>query len=269
MERKLMQILNQMIEQGKEVALVMISSTGGSSPREEGSMMLVDRDGNVLAGTIGGGAIENTARQDAADCLKRRINKTFHYELTMADRPDAIGMACGGVADVVVKVFYANDPLIIVGAGHVGQALYGVAQFLPMDTIIIDSREEYANRENFPDAREVYAGEIPQILGDLDVPETASIVIITHGHKHDIVALKEALNKPARYIGMIGSRTKVRYCLDELKKQGVAEELLNKVYSPIGLNIGGETPGEIAISILAEILKVKYDRDGLSLKKES
>ena len=268
MDRQIMQQLNQLIDQGKEVALVMVSSTSGSAPRDEGSMMLVDREGNVLAGTIGGGNIEHTARKDAAECLKRRQNKTFHYELTMADRPDALGMACGGISDVVVKVFYNNDPLIICGAGHVGQALYGVAQYLPLDTIIIDNREEYANQDNFPQAKGIYAGDMAQLLSDLDVTENASIVIITHGHMHDIEVLDAAIKTPARYIGMIGSRTKVRYCFDELIKRGVDKQLLDKVYSPIGLNIGGETPGEIAVSILAEILMVKYDRDGRPLKKD-
>lgn len=265
MDRQIMQTLNQLIDQGKEVALVMVSSTSGSAPRDEGSMMLVDRHGTVLTGTIGGGAIENKARQDAAECLKRRQNKTFHYELTMADKPDALGMACGGIADVVVKVFYANDPLIICGAGHVGQALYGVMQYLPFDPVIVDNREEYANRDNFPQARSIQAGDMAQIIRDMEIGEDASIVIITHGHKHDIEVLGEAIKKPARYIGMIGSRTKVRYCIDELLKQGADPAALKRVHAPIGLNIGGETPGEIAVSILAEILMVKYERDGRPL----
>ncbi|HHT21354.1 MAG TPA: dehydrogenase [Tissierellia bacterium] len=269
MDRQIMQKLNQLIEQGQEVALVMVSSTSGSAPRDEGSMMLVDRDAKVLIGTVGGGAIEHTARRDAAECLKRRQNKTFHYELTMADRPDALGMACGGVADVVVKVFFNNDPLIICGAGHVGQALYGIADYLPFDTIIIDDREEFANRENFPRAKAVHAGDMAKILSDMDPTKDASIVIMTHGHLHDIDVLEAALTKQVRYIGMIGSRTKVKYCLDELIKRGVDQALLDQVHSPVGLNIGGETPGEIAVSILAEMLMVKYERDGRPLTRQT
>lgn len=267
MDRQIMNKLNQLIDQGEEVALVMVSSTSGSAPRDEGSMMLVDRAGQVLIGTIGGGAIEQTARQDAAECLKRRQNKTFHYELTMADRPDALGMACGGVADVVVKVFFSNDPLIICGAGHVGQALYGVAEYLPFDRVIIDNREEFANWDNFPQARSIHAGDMAQILRDMEVEKNASIVIMTHGHLHDIDVLEAAVTKNVRYIGMIGSRAKVKFCMDELRKRGIDQTLLDQVHSPVGLNIGGETPGEIAVSILAEILMIKYDRDGRPMRQ--
>ena len=254
------------IDGKKDIALVMITKADGASPRGEGSMMAVDSGGVVIGGTIGGGAIEEKARHDAVECLKRGRPKIFRYSLdSEAGRDNALPMVCGGDVEIFINVFRRKEKLLIVGAGHVALSLYRLARVLDYAVTVIDNREEYAARERFPEAEEVLAGDIASILRTYPVDERTSIVIITHGHHYDQAALEAVIESPARYIGMIGSRKKVELCYAALADKGVSRDKLEKVYSPIGLDIGGERPEEIALAILAEIQAVIYGRNGHSL----
>lgn len=265
MEAKLMKQLAELLEKGVDVALVTVTSADGSSPRDIGSMMLVDVEGNLLAGTIGGGKVEETAKGDAALCLKDGIAKRLYYELTLKDTEASLGMACGGAVEVFVKPFIKSDQLIIFGGGHIGLVLSGFAKTLGYRVTVVDQREDYASETRFPDVdtRLIMQPDEPV---NLNIDEDTSIVIVTHGHAYDMEALEQVANSDARYIGMIGSKNKIRHCFSELMKKGISEETLNKVHAPIGLDIGGETPEEIALAILAEIQAVKYARSGGSLR---
>lgn len=265
MEIRIMEKLAGCIKADQDVVLVTVTNVQGSSPRGVGSMMLVDAEGKLAEGTIGGGAVEERALRDAAECIKRGISKTVHYELNSSDSENALHMACGGSIDVFFKVFKSQDELVIVGAGHIGDKLSKMAHILGYHITIVDDREECANRDRFPEADVLKVGDIGEILGSYPVSNKTSIVIITHGHKYDQMALENVIDSKARYIGMIGSRNKIKLCFSNMVEKGFGKEKLSKVFAPIGLDIGGETPEEIAVAIIAQIQAVKHNKLGGSL----
>lgn len=261
MDRVLIKKLSGYIEEHQEVALVTVTSKAGSGPRDSGSMMIVDSNGKLLYGTIGGGGVEEKAKADAKLCIQNNESKSCHYELTLKDTEASLHMACGGVMDVFIKVFKTQDQLIIFGGGHIGLDLSHFAKRLGFHVTVIDQRADYANEERFPHVDAVLAGEFSDVINKVTINSKTSIVIVTHGHVHDMDALRVVLNSEARYIGAIGSKNKIRHCFKELIDEGYDAAKLNAVYAPIGLNIGGSTPSEIALSILSEIQAVKYQKD--------
>jgi xanthine dehydrogenase accessory factor len=260
MDALLIKELSGYIQAQREVALVTVINKSGSGPRDSGSMMIVDNQGNLLAGTIGGGGIEEKAKKDAADCIQKNVSKACHYELTLKDTEASLHMACGGVVDVFIKVFKNSDQLIIFGAGHIGMELSYMGKRLGYHITMVDQRPEYANHERYPHADCVLSGDMPSCAEALNIDSQTSIIIVTHGHVHDMAALREVVNSNARYIGMIGSKNKIRHCFKELEAEGIDRKNLDKIYAPIGLKIGGDTPAEIALSILSEVQAVKFDK---------
>lgn len=267
MESAVIKRLLNAIDHREAVALVTVTGKVGSGPRDKGSMMLVDHKGTLLAGTIGGGGVEEKAKHDAIACLENQTSSAFSYELTLKETENSLGMACGGAVDVFIKVFSVGKALIIFGAGHIGMVLSKMAKLLDYHVMIIDEREDYATKARFESADVILSGEIQTILADLEIMPNTSVVIVTHGHKHDLEVLRAVLNQNADYVGMIGSKTKVNYCFKTLREEGVTEETLSAVHAPIGLDIGGETPSEIALSIMAEIQAVQFGKQGPFMKQ--
>jgi len=248
----LIERIPELIAQNKTVALVTVTSAGGSTPAEVGKEMLVDSSGNI-GGTIGGGNLEYIAVKKAQESLERNASESFHFDL----KKD-LGMECGGAVDIFIKVYSPAIQLVLVGAGHVGQVVYKFADALGYDVVVIDDREEVASREHYPNARKIIVGDIGEESEKLEIsPSTAYVVIATHGHKCDEVALYHMIQKNPKYIGVIGSRNKVAVMMAHLKEQGIPQEKLDAVYSPIGIALGGGQPAEIAVSIISEILLVK------------
>jgi len=267
MGKSLINVLNEKISKNSDIAQVVITKAEGSSPRGVGSMMLVDAAGAIVGGTVGGGAVEEQARRDAAESIRRGRSCSFHYKMdALADAENSLPMLCGGDIEVFINVFNSREKLLIVGAGHIGLNLYNLARMLNYYVVIIDNRAEFAGRDRFPEADEVLAGDIARTLAAYPVDEKTSIVIVTHGHEYDETALEQTIAGPARYIGMIGSAKKIEACFQSLWKKGIAPELTAKVHAPIGLDIGGEKPEEIALAIMAEIQAVRYQRQGGFLK---
>ncbi|MBF4693544.1 XdhC family protein [Fusibacter ferrireducens] len=262
MESTVVKRLLEGIDHREAVALVMVTHKVGSGPRDKGSMMLVGRGGKLLAGTIGGGGVEEKARQDAVVCLETQASSAFSYELTLSDSENALGMACGGKVDVFIKVFPAGKALIIFGAGHIGMALSKMAKLLEYHVTIVDARSEYATKERFESADVILSGEVQTLLEEIEIKSNTSVVIVTHGHTHDLEILRAILRQKVDYVGMIGSKNKVNYCFETLRAEGVSEEKISAVHAPIGLDIGGETPSEIALSIMAEIQAVQFGKPG-------
>jgi xanthine dehydrogenase accessory factor len=261
MEAQLMKKMLKYIDQGEAVALVTVTSKLGSSPRDTGSMMLVGSGGKLIDGTIGGGKVEEQAKIDAAECIRKNESSAFKYELTLKDTEHSLGMACGGAVEVFVKVFSKQDRLVVFGGGHIALELSAFAKALNYRVTIIDHRPEYISDERFPDVERKMSMDA-FIDEPFDMDPNTSVVIVTHGHSFDLEALRMVIGSPARYIGMIGSRSKIGFCFKELQNEGVSEDLLATVYAPIGIDIGGETPPEIALAILSEIQAVKYNRSG-------
>ena len=214
MEREVLKFIDEQVANGKRVALILLTYTIGSTPGKAGSIMAVTED-DIRKGTVGGGNLENQIIISALDALKEGNDIDFSHNLTESGD---LGMICGGTAKGYVKIFHPRHKLVIVGAGHVGKAIFEVAKTLDFDIIIMDDRKEYANEDNYKGAFKIIADDYENSLETLKTDKSTHIVIVTRGHKYDKMALEKLLNKESGYIGMIGSQRKVKSTLDELSK---------------------------------------------------
>lgn len=261
-DRRVLFMLNECVKNNKPVATVAIVKTNGSTPRGVGSTMLVDENGNLLEGTIGGGILEEKAKEDAAKYIKRKETILLNYDLDSSlENKDNLPMICGGNVHVFIKVYNSNENLIIVGAGHVSEKIAKLAKTLGYSITVMDDRKGRLNSEIFPGVENLVHGNMVENLKKLSINNSTLIIIVTHGHIYDQEALEIVLRSKASYIGMMGSLNKIKICFQELLKKGYSKEELSKVYTPIGIDIGGETPEEIAMSIMAEIQAIKNKKN--------
>jgi len=253
------------LEAGQRVAMLTVVRTVGSTPRRGGAKMLLAEDGR-MAGTIGGGTLEERALQEAAQALKEGRSRLTHYELTGAGE-NSLGL-CGGSMDVSIEILEPPLRLLLVGAGHIAVPLAAMAVMTSMDVIIVDDRPEYATRERFPSAKEVHVvayDRNTRTLGPLPVSITPSTAVVIATWGWDEAALRQVLPTPAYYIGLVASRHKKKLIFDHLVKEGFTVSELERVRAPAGLDVGRDMPGEIAVSILAEILMVRNRLTGRPL----
>jgi xanthine dehydrogenase accessory factor len=241
--------------EGEEAALVTIVSTAGSTPREEGTKMLVRADGSIL-GTIGGGSLEAQVIEEAVKVIKQGKPKRLHFALTAKEAEDA-GMVCGGELEVFIEPILTSPSLYLFGGGHISFPLAKMGKLLGFKIVVIDDRAEFANPDRFPEADILLAENFTNSFPKLKIDKSSYIVIVTRGHQHDELVLAWAVGTPAKYIGMIGSKTKVETIFSHLLTKGISREQLDRVHAPIGLEIQAQTPEEIAVSILAEIVKIR------------
>jgi xanthine dehydrogenase accessory factor len=246
------------LRRGEPAALVTIIRAQGSTPQRVGAKMLVFPDGRTV-GTIGGGCYENEAFWKARTAIETRQPIIAKYELA-DDIAEDSGLICGGQMEVYIEPIEPAPALYLVGAGHVSYHLAQAAHTVGFKIHVIDDREKFANTERFPDAEEVVVDAIPEWLTQAELPAHAFAVILTRGHRHDLDALRALAPKDIRYLGLIGSRAKVARIYEALKADGIAPERLRKVHAPVGLDLGAVTPQEIAVSILAEMIAVKYGK---------
>jgi len=230
--------------------------------------MLVFPDGST-EGTIGGGKIEAQATEEALEALRCGESRLATYVL-LEEGEHALGMVCGGEASVFLEARLPVRTLLIIGAGHVAASLAPLARLLDYRVVVMDERSQLATRERFPEADEVVLGNAGEAGSLVRIDRYTAVVIVTHGHLHDQAALASVLETDAGYIGMIGSRRKVRTILAELEKAGVPATAFCRVHAPIGLDLGGQTPAEISLSILAQIVATQHGRStgGLSVALE-
>jgi xanthine dehydrogenase accessory factor len=246
--------------------LVTVVRAQGSTPQRAGAKMLVFADGRTI-GTIGGGCYENEAIGKARAALVDGRPALLHFELN-DDFAQENGLICGGRMDVHVDPLLPDPTLFIVGAGHVGFQLARIASEAGFRLTVIDDREKFANAERFPGA-EVVVEPIPDWLHRAEIPPSAFVVVVTRGHQHDLDAMRALAARDLRYLGLIGSRAKVSRIYDALLREGLPTECLERIYAPIGFEIGAVTPAEIAVSILAELIAVRRGAPtaGLSMKR--
>src|SRR3954471_15089518 len=228
--------ITRLRREGRRGALATIINVRGSIPSFESAKMLVRDDGSIV-GTIGGGCVEAEVWEAARESMKTEKPQTLHFDLNNNPKYDT-GLVCGGTLEVFVEPVLAVSTLYIFGAGHVAWSLYKVARIAGFDVVVADDRESYANRERFPEARDVYADEFEHMMSQIVPNENSYIVIVTRGHRDDMRVLRWAVSTPARYIGMIGSKRKVISVYRELEKEGIAREKFGRVHAPIGLDIG-------------------------------
>lgn len=263
---------------GVSFALASIVQAKGSTPRAA-ARMLIEENGACL-GTIGGGLLESKVIKDALECIKHGTSAIKTYVLTSCssthESPAStaevdsgsshLDMECGGTIEIAIDVVAGRKQLIIIGAGHVGLALARIADFAGFSVIIVDERSSLANLERFPMASGIYTNT-DLVTAIHQVPEHDGQIVVIATHSDDERALRTMITRKWAYLGMLGSRRKVALLLEKLAGEGVPVERLANVHAPIGLDIGSETPEEIAVSIIAEIMKVISNTSGNSLSK--
>jgi len=220
----------------------------GSGPQKVGASMLLRQDGS-FEGTIGGGAVEAAALEDAAALLERRKSGILEYNLSAE-----LGMCCGGVMQIFCEVLEPTRRLLVYGGGHVAQPTAALASQCGFQVTVIDEREDWANPQRFPTVEQILNSSVEEAIEDLAVGARDYVVVVTRGHEQDQAVLEHYLKSPPEYLGVIGSLSKVTRAISRCKAKGFSEEQLSRVNMPIGLDIGAITTSEIAVSIVAELI---------------
>ena len=238
--------------QGEAAALATVVKTNGAAPCDPGTKLLVRADGS-FGGTLGGAQINARVRDAAVELITSGdapTLRTFHLD---ADSGESVG-SCGATLEIFLEPLRPEPRLLIAGTGYVAQALARLAVPLGWRVALVDDRSEFAQTTHLPDGAELVVGEIAPFLAARAPDPMSAVVIVTRGHRSDHEALQAALATNAGYVGMIGSPSKVRNIFTALTKADVSAETLARVHAPIGLDLGGQTPDEIALSIAAELV---------------
>ena len=237
-------------------ALVTIIKTQGSVPRNIGTKMIVQLDGEIH-GTIGGSTVEALVIEEAQNVIQTGQPRVVTHNLSDELKQDT-GMVCGGTLELFIEPILVPERVYIFGGGHVGFHVASFVKHVGFEFIIIDDRPEFSSIDRFPDALRRIVANPESVANNLEFTDNDYVVIVTHGHQYDYEVLRGVITKPARYIGMIASTTKRNHIFHKLRTvDEISDDLLSRIHSPIGLDIGAETPEEIAISIVAELIQAR------------
>ncbi len=253
-----MDVLRAAVElqnRGDACALCTVIRTSGSVPRHAGAKMLVDASGAVRAGSVGGGEMENRVAAAAARVIQTGGTAVLRFEL--GDPKQGDPGVCGGVAEVFVEALTGAPILLIIGAGHVGRALIRAGKLLGFRVVICDDRAELATPEQAPGADRYIAGDIAGQLDATVLTPDTYCALVTRSYPLDVALLPSLLKSPVRYIGVMGSERRWRTAGKALTDAGLDPALLTRVHAPIGIELNAETPEEIAISVMAEITRIR------------
>lgn len=242
------------IAKGERAVLATIISSHGSTPRKAGAKMLIKEDGSFV-GTIGGGGTEYKVVQKVGEVVKSGKPQIVRFDLSGKD--GTLQMICGGQMEVFLEPILNAETVYLFGAGHVAQCTATMAKMLGFDVVVIDPRPEYNNSDRFPDADSRITEDWKEAFSRLNIEENSYVVIHTIGSVVDEKCLEFALTTPAKYIGMLGSKRKAIEIKKNLQEKGLPQEKLDKVHSPMGLDIGAESPEEIAVAIMAEMTQMR------------
>ena len=252
---ELTQRLLQAAEGGQPVVLASVLESGHLR-LEPGARILVERDGARM-GSLGDADLDDLVATYAAEAFDRHATETVYLgEGALSDR------TIRGATSVYVEVVESKPVFLIVGAGHIGKCLAKVADFLDFHVVVLDDREDFANSENIPEADEILCEDFETAIDRYPIDANTSVVMVTRGHKQDEESLRRCLGRGAGYLGMIGSKRRTATVIQHLTEEGYDPEELAKIRTPIGLRIGAETPEEIAISIMAEVIMLRRGGDG-------
>jgi len=244
------------IRQGEPAALATILEAKGSTPRAAGKM-LIYADGRTV-GTVGGGGVEARVVEEAQAAIAEGKSRELEYRLVDEERGDP-GI-CGGDMRIFVEVLAPRPTLLIVGGGHIGQAMAELAAFLGYRVAVADERPEMVTEERFPQAEVRMAGDPVQQVKGFPLTAHTYVVMVTPHHTLDEKVLAVLADRSVPYVGLIGSRRRTAHTFERAREAGISDDFLERVHTPIGLDIGAETPREIAVSILAEIIGVQRRR---------
>jgi len=257
------QALTDLEKNNQAASLCTVVKSEGSTPRHVGSKMLVYPNGTFI-GTVGGGELENRVIKAALESLTSFESKTLSY--TMADPARGDPGVCGGQVEVFVEPILPAATLVVIGAGHVGKAVVHLAKWLGFRVAVSDDRTEFCNPDSLPGADEYHPVEMGKLAESLRITNRTYLVVTSRGSNVDALGLPSLLESDAAYIGVIGSKRRWATTAKALKEKGVKDELIAKVHSPMGLELQAETPEEIAVSIMAEVLMVRDKGTGTQMK---
>jgi xanthine dehydrogenase accessory factor len=256
------QALAKLEQENGAGALCLIIRSSGSTPRHTGSKMLVYADGSFV-GTVGGGELENRVIAEARQAILDGRSRLLEYNMTDPQRGDP-GI-CGGQVEVFVEPIQPKPTLVVIGVGHVGKAVAHLAHWLGFRVVVNDDRPQFCTPEAVPDADEYFPLPMADFPKHFEITPWTYLVLTTRGMNVDVEGLPALLDTPAAYIGVIGSKRRWATARKQMISRGVSEEALGRVRSPIGLELNAETPEEIAVSILAEILMLRGGGDGIAM----
>lgn len=246
--------MKKLRDEGQSFAVVSIVDTQGSVPRKGGKLILTEKGQSF--GSVGGGYLEKEAKRLAAECILKNANTLSWIENPSSEAEKLHSSESTGKIQVFIEIFKPRPRLVIVGAGHVGSAIAKAASSLDFNIEIVDQRPDLANEDCFPMAVAIsVAPQVEEALSLLQIDSSTYVVIAYEAN--DEKPIRYLIDKPWAYCGMLGSRKKILSLWSKLEKEGYTQNLLDRIHAPIGLDIGAETPEEIAISVLAEILAVK------------
>ena len=245
-------------ERGEAVALVTVIGATGSAPRGMGATMAVRKDGSIV-GTIGGGNLELFTIRHALASIEDGCPRRLHYDFSGGPEQN-VSKACCGTTDFFIQPFTEMPRLVVFGAGHVARALVPQARACGFSVLVADDRQDFLDAASFPEGTEFLCGPFPETAASAPLDETTYAVIMTYGHVHDEEVLAACLNRPWKYLGLMASRAKVAELKAHIGTTDEARRLLEKVRMPVGLDIGGRSPAEIAVSIMGEIIAERYGR---------
>jgi len=237
-------------------ATIVRAPEGGQAPL--GAKLLVRADGTRL-GSLGGGPLEGGVAGDALAALIERPRQAAAQALYYGADGQRLrrGEASPEAYQVLVEVTEAVATLLVVGGGHIGQALADIGALVGFSVAVVDDRPEFASPERFPQAERVICGDFEEELRRFPITPQTYVVVVTRGHREDELSLRQVVTSEAAYVGMIGSKRRSAMVLRHLGEEGYPREALERVHTPVGLDIGAETPEEIAVSIMAEIIQVR------------
>jgi len=258
------QALAEIEKNNESAALCTVVSSQGSTPRHVGSKMLVYPDGKFI-GTVGGGDLEHRVLDEAWIAIAEGKARLLKYNMVDPSRGDP--GVCGGTVEVFVEPILPAPMIVVIGAGHVGKAVVHLAKWLGFRVAVSDDRPEFCNPEAVPGADAYYPIEMGKLPEHLKVTRQTYIVVTSRGSNVDAAGLPNLLETNAAYIGVIGSKRRWATTAKALKEKGLAEEKIARVHSPMGLELQAETPEEIAVSIMAEILIVRNKGTGKMMKE--
>lgn len=257
------QALAELEKNNESAALCTVTGSEGSTPRHVGSKMLVHPDGHFI-GTVGGGELENRVIKAALESIQTETAQTLSYSMADPSRGDP--GVCGGQVEVFVEPILPTPLILVIGAGHVGKAVVHLAKWLGYRVAVSDDRAEFCTPESTPGADAYYPVKMDELPKHVNIDKRTVLILTTRGSSVDAAGLSPLLDSPAAYIGIIGSKRRWATTVKALKEQGVDEAKIAKVHSPMGLELQAETPEEIAVSIMAEVMMIKDKGTGNSMK---
>jgi xanthine dehydrogenase accessory factor len=263
MNQSIYQAISEVEKNNESAALCTVVKSEGSTPRHVGSKMLVYPDGKFI-GTVGGGDMEHRVLDEAWMAMSEGRARILTYSMIDPSRGDP--GVCGGTVEVFVEPILPPAMILVIGAGHVGKAVVHLAKWLGFRVAVSDDRAEFCNPESTPGADVYYPVEMGRLPEQLKINKQTYIIITSRGSSVDSLGLPGLLETDPAYIGVIGSRRRWLTTVKALKENGVPEEKIKRVHSPMGLELNAETPEEIAVSIMAEVLMLKDKGTGKSMK---